>query len=381
MNDHTSRPLLRRTRIVCISDTHNQTPKLPKGDVLIHAGDLTNQGSYTELKKTVEWLEKAEFEAKIVIAGNHDITLEPEFYKEHGTSWRWPKPQEPTKCRSLFLNSPSITYLEHEAASIFLSSPTGPRTCFKVFGSPYHPNLRNWPFKYAPGEGGPYWKAIPLDTDIVITHGPPENHLDVAGSKPAGCEALLKALHRVRPMLSIFGHIHEARGAERVQWDIESANGCLEMGTETWEDPGAGSNKQSLVNLTAKGGRPLRTATLTRQSSMNFCSLASSSPMGDTGAQPDVLQPGVSNSTSPDVFPAVDNEANGMVKKKLGGAFELRQASDIGWASEPDVEADERRSLRNETCMINAAFLGPHFSGPKQFRKPIVVDVDLPVWC
>ena len=58
-----------KTRIVCISDTHNQTPKLPKGDVLIHAGDLTNQGSFSELKKTVEWLEKADFDAKIVIAG------------------------------------------------------------------------------------------------------------------------------------------------------------------------------------------------------------------------------------------------------------------------------------------------------------------------
>jgi 3',5'-cyclic AMP phosphodiesterase CpdA len=59
----------RKTRIVIISDTHNQTPKLPPGDVLIHAGDLTNQGSYAELERTVEWLEKSEFEAKIVIAG------------------------------------------------------------------------------------------------------------------------------------------------------------------------------------------------------------------------------------------------------------------------------------------------------------------------
>jgi hypothetical protein len=59
----------RKTRIVCISDTHDQTPKLPRGDVLIHAGDLTNQGSYSELKKTVEWLEKQAFNAKIVIAG------------------------------------------------------------------------------------------------------------------------------------------------------------------------------------------------------------------------------------------------------------------------------------------------------------------------
>lgn len=42
-------PTLRKTRIVCISDTHNCTVKLPAGDVLIHAGDLTNQGSFSEV--------------------------------------------------------------------------------------------------------------------------------------------------------------------------------------------------------------------------------------------------------------------------------------------------------------------------------------------
>jgi len=62
-----------KIRIVCISDTHNHGPgegyTLPKGDVLIHAGDLTNQGSYAELKKAIEWLEKADFPVNIVIAG------------------------------------------------------------------------------------------------------------------------------------------------------------------------------------------------------------------------------------------------------------------------------------------------------------------------
>lgn len=42
-------PSRRRTRFVCIADTHNRPVKLPKGDVLIHAGDLTNQGSYSEV--------------------------------------------------------------------------------------------------------------------------------------------------------------------------------------------------------------------------------------------------------------------------------------------------------------------------------------------
>lgn len=63
-----------KTRFVCVSDTHNASPtngafKLPKGDVLIHAGDLTNQGTYAEIRKTLDWIQAADFEVKIVVAG------------------------------------------------------------------------------------------------------------------------------------------------------------------------------------------------------------------------------------------------------------------------------------------------------------------------
>lgn len=82
MTDHT--PTLRKTRFVCISDTHNASPggafKLPKGDVLIHAGDLTNQGSEQELKKTIKWIEESDFEAKIVIAGSQTFTAQSDCY-------------------------------------------------------------------------------------------------------------------------------------------------------------------------------------------------------------------------------------------------------------------------------------------------------------
>lgn len=65
---------MRKTRFVCISDTHNASPadgafKLPKGDVLIHAGDLTKQGTYQELKKTLDWIDQADCEVKLVVAG------------------------------------------------------------------------------------------------------------------------------------------------------------------------------------------------------------------------------------------------------------------------------------------------------------------------
>lgn len=64
----------RKIRFVCVSDTHNSSPadggfKLPKGDVLIHAGDLTKQGTCAELRRTLDWIEQADFEVKIVVAG------------------------------------------------------------------------------------------------------------------------------------------------------------------------------------------------------------------------------------------------------------------------------------------------------------------------
>ncbi|PNP79668.1 hypothetical protein FNYG_07014 [Fusarium nygamai] len=52
----THEPLANPISIVCISDTHNSQPRLPFGDVLIHAGDLTQSGSLGELKATIAWL-------------------------------------------------------------------------------------------------------------------------------------------------------------------------------------------------------------------------------------------------------------------------------------------------------------------------------------
>lgn len=79
-----------------ISDTHATTPKpdqcsnyayrwpLPKADVLLHAGDLTMTGRVSEYEKTLNVLNQADAEIKIVIAGNHDITLDESFYNGAG---------------------------------------------------------------------------------------------------------------------------------------------------------------------------------------------------------------------------------------------------------------------------------------------------------
>ena len=46
-------------RLVCIADTHNThhaQPHLPQGDILIHAGDLTQSGTDRELDDALAWL-------------------------------------------------------------------------------------------------------------------------------------------------------------------------------------------------------------------------------------------------------------------------------------------------------------------------------------
>ena len=59
-------------RVVCISDTHDQTVSIPLGDVLIHAGDLTNAGTAHDIQVQLDWLKAQPHPVKIVIAGNHD---------------------------------------------------------------------------------------------------------------------------------------------------------------------------------------------------------------------------------------------------------------------------------------------------------------------
>lgn len=79
-----------------ISDTHTRAPlaenmtnyayrkPLPRADILLHAGDITMIGRSQEYKKMIEVLTMAEAELKIVIAGNHDLSLHGEYYLETG---------------------------------------------------------------------------------------------------------------------------------------------------------------------------------------------------------------------------------------------------------------------------------------------------------
>ena len=70
------------------------------------------------------------------------------------------------------------------------------------------------------------WSQIPSDTDVLVTHGPPHGENDVAGADAdlrhelekkqnlnhVGCIDLKNRVEDIRPLLHVFGHIHEAYG-------------------------------------------------------------------------------------------------------------------------------------------------------------------------
>ena len=80
---------LQKTRFLIISDTHNADRNrqdfswepFPKVDVVLHCGDLTMLGRMQEYQTTFDMIKDIDAELKLVIAGNHDISLDP-----HSTS-------------------------------------------------------------------------------------------------------------------------------------------------------------------------------------------------------------------------------------------------------------------------------------------------------
>jgi Icc-related predicted phosphoesterase len=179
-----------RLRIVCISDTHGQHTKLsvPDGDVLIHAGDFMAFGDTPrEIVDFTHWLGKQRHRYKIVIAGNHDLIFE----------------RHPGGARELLGNA---IYLENSATEL---------AGLKIWGSPVQPEFNNWAFNVARGAAiRRYWKMIPENTDVLVTHGPPFGVLDKAHPSSAhlGCKELAKAVEQIKPRLHVFGHIHGGHG-------------------------------------------------------------------------------------------------------------------------------------------------------------------------
>ncbi len=191
-------------KIVIISDTHGMHNSmyhdLPPGDVLIHAGDVTNIGSESNIREFIEWYQNLKnYDTKIFIAGNHD----------------WGFYRKPTWLQ-IYINDENLSqsdcvYLEDNEFIIEIPKYSKP---IKFYGSPWQPIFMNWAFNASEEQLDKIWKKIPLDTDILITHGPAYGILDTVEGKTEhlGSTSLAKYIEIIKPKIHISGHIHSGRG-------------------------------------------------------------------------------------------------------------------------------------------------------------------------
>ncbi|KAF5017452.1 hypothetical protein F66182_10622 [Fusarium sp. NRRL 66182] len=186
-------------RVVCISDTHDLKVDIPKGDILIHAGDLTNAGTVADIQKQLNWLREQPHPLKVVIAGNHD-------------SWFDKKSRREEDVRSgAELDMDGLIYLESGLSVQKIKGRT-----VNIFGVPDIPNIgpKEFAFQYAEDKH-PWLSKVPPQTDILVTHCPPKHHLDLG----LGDSSLLREVWRVKPRLHVFGHVHHGYGKESVFFD------------------------------------------------------------------------------------------------------------------------------------------------------------------
>lgn len=242
-----------KTRLLIISDTH--TAELasskktdqpfreppPACDVLLHCGDLTGTGKIEEYRTTLSMLHSIPAELKLVIAGNHDLSLDREWWLNN------PRGRHIADCghrpdsdydtaRELWTGEEAreagVTFLDEGTHSFTLKSGAK----FTVYASPYQPDFWNWSFPYehhqdrwnppemAKPEGVENIAKNPVpnfpDVDVVMTHGPPFQVLDKTYTgAPVGCPHLLRAMARARPKIHCFGHIHEGWGVTLGTWN------------------------------------------------------------------------------------------------------------------------------------------------------------------
>ena len=226
-----------RTSVMIISDTHEHTPNITgmhPVDVLLHTGDLTNFGDLEALRASIEMLSIIPAELKLVIAGNHDISLDPIRRVENMTDDEYAKLHQEALgiITGEKAKSNNIQYLSEGTYNFSLKNGAN----FTVYASPYTPRSGGWAFPYeptddrfndakqtAPNRTSIATSPIPPGVDIVMTHGPPHSILDQVDGQNLGCPNLLRAVSRVKPLMHCFGHIHEGHGANFVTWNRDGS--------------------------------------------------------------------------------------------------------------------------------------------------------------
>ena len=175
--------------IVCISDTHelHRDVDIPSVDLLIHAGDWSFfSRKLPAIQDFNVWLGEQHIRyAKVIVPGNHEAYLDKD---------------------------PQLRNITDNATVLI-----GQRTTvngLNIWGSPVTPSHGGAFGMMKAEDRAKHYAAIPKDTHVLITHGPPYGILDClpGSSDHQGCKELLAAVVRIKPRLHVFGHVHSGYG-------------------------------------------------------------------------------------------------------------------------------------------------------------------------
>lgn len=192
-------------KIAITSDTHNLDFEFPEADLFIHCGDMTNGGSIKETATFAQRLNASDYEAGIIVPGNHDRL----FQTMEGTA------------RGLF--HPRFHVLIDETISW---------QGMAFHGSPWTLPCGEYAFMKNERElARLYSQSMPPRLDFLITHGPPKGLLDRGGAKGGNDHLGSKSLRDAvmgREILKyhVFGHIHNQGGQEVARQGTEFHNVC-----------------------------------------------------------------------------------------------------------------------------------------------------------
>jgi len=195
-------------RCLAMSDTHGRHSKIffyeNKIDTIIHSGDFTSWGSHKKepFIEFINWYADLPIKNKILIAGNHDY-----FIERNNHSAR------------LMMKELGIIYLED--SSIVIDG-------IKFYGSPWTPVYLNLAFMKEDFDLQEIYEKIDLDTNVLISHGPPKGILDKSKNlMRVGSSSLRRKLKDLKKLkFVVFGHVHESRGRQTIM-DVSYINASL----------------------------------------------------------------------------------------------------------------------------------------------------------
>ena len=171
-------------KILHLSDTHglhHRIKEMPKADVIVHSGDISNTGTEEEVLDFLNWFIELHYPHKIFVTGNHDLCL-----------WDAEDIEELPG---------NVHFLQDKGVEI---------DGLKFFGIAYNHSE----------------ELIPIGTDIVITHEPPVMILDKSAGTHWGNASLRNRILEIKPRYHLFGHAHDGYGINK-QDGIVFSNAAL----------------------------------------------------------------------------------------------------------------------------------------------------------